>query len=52
LFKLKEEAISCFKSQRSKEALKVRAVEGLARFRGFQAGVKYAEAFEIGRIRV
>jgi LmbE family N-acetylglucosaminyl deacetylase len=51
-FELKKKAIDCFRSQRSKEALKAVALEGLARFRGFQAGVMYAEAFEIGRIRI
>ena len=29
-----------------------KAVEGLAAFRGFQAGVNYAEAFEVGRFVV
>lgn len=52
LIELKKKAISCFKSQRQKEVLKVEAIEGLARFRGFQAGVKYAEAFEVGRINI
>lgn len=52
LIELKTKAISCFKSQCQKEALKAEATQGLARFRGFQAGVKYAEAFEVGRMSI
>jgi LmbE family N-acetylglucosaminyl deacetylase len=43
----------CFKGDNPDEARKFpyvsNAVEGLARFRGFQAGVALAEAFEVGK---
>ena len=53
--KLKSELISLFPSQHSKEwwALTpktMHAWEGLAAYRGFQAGVQWAEAFEVGRL--
>lgn len=46
---LKVECLKCYKSQGSREYLKAEAIEGLAKFRGFQAGVLYAEAFEVIR---
>jgi len=53
--KLKSELISLFPSQHSKEWWSItpktmHAWEGLAAYRGFQAGVKWAEAFEVGRL--
>jgi len=61
-FNTKIEALRLFSSQNSKTFYEdlskdqgnktrhvVSAVEGLARFRGFQAGVKLAEAFEVGK---
>ena len=62
-FNLKLEAVRVFTSQNSKkfyEGLKqkdesnraakiIGAVEGLARFRGFQVGLRLAEAFEAGK---
>jgi LmbE family N-acetylglucosaminyl deacetylase len=47
---LKIKALKCFKSQKVKEYLKAEAIEGLAKFRGFQAGIRYAEAFEVIRV--
>jgi LmbE family N-acetylglucosaminyl deacetylase len=46
---VKLRALSCFGSQRHKDYLKRSSIEGLAKFRGFQVGTKYAEAFEIVR---
>jgi len=48
--KTKVKALMTYKSQAEKEYMKTEAVEGLARYRGHQAGVKYAEAFEVIRI--
>jgi LmbE family N-acetylglucosaminyl deacetylase len=45
----KLKALSCFHSQEQKDYLKRSAIEGLAKFRGFQVRTKYAEAFEIIR---
>ena len=52
---LKSELIGLFPSQHSKEWWSIgpktlHAWEGLAAYRGFQAGVKWAEAFEVGRL--
>lgn len=52
---LKNKLISLFPSQHSKEWWSIspktlHAWEGLAAYRGFQAGVKWAEAFEVGRL--
>jgi len=47
---LKAKAVGLHRSQRRKGYMKVAAVEGLARFRGLQAGVKAAEAFEVYRM--
>ena len=46
---LKLEALNNFSSQSNKNYLKAEAIAGLAKFRGFQAGVLYAEAFEVIR---
>ena len=54
-FMLKKKATLIFGSQinnrspPSRYSLAVEAAEGLAKFRGFQAGVGMAEAFEVGR---
>lgn len=62
-FNIKMETIRVFNSQGSKDFYEglgnphvqetiphiLNAMEGLARFRGFQIGVKLAEAFEVGR---
>jgi len=47
---LKILALKKFHSQRNKTFLRIDAIKGLAKFRGYQVGVKYAEAFEIIRI--
>jgi len=52
---LKNKLIGLFPSQHSKEWWSIgpktlHAWEGLAAYRGFQAGVKWAEAFEVGRL--
>ncbi len=54
-FELKRKATLVFgsqvnnKSPPSRYSMAVKAVEGLAKFRGYQAGVSMAEAFEVGR---
>jgi LmbE family N-acetylglucosaminyl deacetylase len=48
--KIKVKALMTYKSQVQKEYMKAEAIEGLARYRGHQAGVKYAEAFEVIRM--
>lgn len=48
--KTKIKALTIYKSQAQREYMKAEAIEGLARYRGHQAGVKYAEAFEVIRI--
>ena len=47
---LKTKAVRLHRSQRRKGYMKVEGVKGLARFRGLQAGVKAAEAFEVYRM--
>ena len=47
---LKIKSIRLHQSQRRKGYMKANAVRGLARFRGLQAGVKAAEAFEVYRM--
>jgi len=47
---LKTKAIRLHQSQKRKGYMKVEAARGLARFRGLQAGVKAAEAFEVYRM--
>ena len=46
----KVKALMAYKSQAEKEYIKAEAIKGLARYRGHQAGVKYAEAFEVIRM--
>jgi LmbE family N-acetylglucosaminyl deacetylase len=54
-FELKKKATLVFGSQvnernpPTKYSLAVKAIEGLAKFRGYQAGVDVAEAFEVGK---
>jgi LmbE family N-acetylglucosaminyl deacetylase len=52
-FELKKKATRVFGSQlnngRGGYALAVRGIEGLAKYRGYQAGVDVAEAFEVGK---
>lgn len=52
-FNLKKKVISVFDSQlngkRGGYALAAKAVVGLAHFRGYQAGLEVAEAFEVGK---
>jgi LmbE family N-acetylglucosaminyl deacetylase len=45
----KIEALQCYKSQIHKPYSQVDFIEGLARVRGTQIGVQYAEAFEVIR---
>jgi len=47
----KIEAIRTHESQREKKYLEAEAMKGLARFRGRQANTRYAEAFQVIRIR-
>jgi len=47
---LKIKAIRLHQSQSSKGYMKAEAARGLAKFRGLQAGVKAAEAFEVYRM--
>lgn len=48
----KIEALKMHESQKEREYVRARAIRGLAEFRGLQAGVEYAEAFEVFRIVV
>jgi LmbE family N-acetylglucosaminyl deacetylase len=48
-FGLKREALKLFGNESRRFKLAAKAIEGLAMFRGFQAGVHVAEAFEVGR---
>ena len=52
-FELKKQAMGSFGSQLNNQGagypLAARAIEGLAKYRGYQAGVDAAEAFEVGR---
>lgn len=47
----KIEAIRTHESQQEKKYLEAEAMKGLARFRGRQANTRYAEAFEVVRIK-
>lgn len=54
-FEKKKEIMRVFSSQSNKEWWAIGdkaalAIEGLAAYRGFQAGVEFAEAFEVGRL--
>ena len=48
-FEVKKKALQVFGRESERFWLAAHAVEGLAVFRGFQAGVRVAEAFEVGR---
>ena len=48
-FELKKKALYLFGHESERFWLAANAIEGLAAFRGFQAGVRVAEAFEVGR---
>jgi LmbE family N-acetylglucosaminyl deacetylase len=51
-FETKLKAIRVFSSQMNSQngyAKAVKAIEGLAKYRGYQAGVEVAEAFEVGK---
>ena len=48
-FDVKKRALQLFAYESKRFAHAARAIEGLALFRGFQAGVEFAEAFEVGR---
>ncbi|MFC7115141.1 PIG-L deacetylase family protein [Natronoarchaeum sp. GCM10025703] len=51
VLKKKIEAIRTHESQSEKKYLEAEAMEGLARFRGRQANTRYAEAFQVIRIK-
>lgn len=44
--------IQQYMSQKDKEYMEMQAVVGLAKYRGYSIRVKYAEAFEVGRLRM
>ena len=48
-FEVKKKALQLFGHESERFWLAAKAIEGLAVFRGFQAGVHVAEAFEVGR---
>jgi LmbE family N-acetylglucosaminyl deacetylase len=48
-FESKKEVLHLFANESRRFWLAAKAIEGLAVFRGFQAGVRVAEAFEVGR---
>ena len=43
-------ALRQFSSQKTKRFFEAEAIKGLSRFRGYQVGIPYAEAFEVVRI--
>lgn len=45
----KVRALTSYASQDAKEYMKIEAIQGLAKFRGLQSKVPYAEAFQVGR---
>ncbi len=47
---LKVKALQSHSTQRNKYYMRAKAVKGLAEFRGFQANLKAAEAFEVARV--
>ena len=49
-FERKKKVTRMFSSQSQKLYLAAEAVEGLARHRGYQCGLKVAEAFEVGKL--
>ncbi len=48
-FEVKKKALQLFAYESDMFRRAAKAMEGLAVFRGFQAGVRVAEAFEVGR---
>jgi len=48
-FEVKKRVLHLFGHESERFWLAAKAIEGLAVFRGFQAGVRVAEAFEVGR---
>jgi LmbE family N-acetylglucosaminyl deacetylase len=48
-FEVKKKTMRLFSHKSEKFRFAAKAIEGLAFFRGFQAGVRVAEAFEVGR---
>ena len=48
-FEIKKKVTRVFGSQNMKYYLAAEAVEGLARHRGYQCGLRVAEAFEVGK---
>ena len=50
VIELKMKAIAAHKSQEDKYYMRPKSVRGLSEFRGWQAGVRYAEAFEVARL--
>lgn len=51
LLNRKIEAIQSHESQKEKKYLEAEAMEGLARFRGRQSNARYAEAFQVVRLK-
>jgi LmbE family N-acetylglucosaminyl deacetylase len=49
VMKEKIDILKCFTSQNEKIYLDNEAIEGLARYRGYTSGSKFAEAFEVSR---
>ncbi|WP_440954689.1 PIG-L deacetylase family protein [Methanosarcina sp. Mfa9] len=52
VFDEKLKYIRQFTSQKRKEYMEEQAITGLAQYRGYSLGIKYAEAFEVGRLRL
>ena len=48
-FEIKKKALLLFGRESERFLLAANAIEGLAILRGFQAGVRFAEAFEVGK---
>jgi LmbE family N-acetylglucosaminyl deacetylase len=52
VFENKLKYIQQYTSQNNKEYMEEQAIIGLAQYRGYSIGVKYSEAFEVGRLRL
>lgn len=52
VFEEKLNFIKQYTSQKRKEYMEEQAITGLAQYRGYSLGIKYAEAFEVGRLRL
>lgn len=52
VFEDKLKYIRQYTSQRNKGYMEEQAIVGLAQYRGYSIGVKYSEAFEVGRLRL